>query len=200
MKKIILLLLVLILTVCGLGACNNGSNNPPSPPVDDVLYLEYESVTINISQKFQLRLKGGSTDAEWESSNTDVVSVSTDGEILGKSKGKAVITATKNGKDYICNVVVTSSGNVPLICLDVIDNDVNLTVGATYTLLPYLTYDLQRYSDAEFTFESSNDAFVTVDTNGCVEAIATGEAIIRISAVWRDNSEIEPLNVKVIVA
>ena len=199
MKKIVCVLFALLIGITFFACSDDPGNGQESELPAEYSYLEYETLTIDNSQTFQLRLKDGSTDAEWRSTNEDAVTVNSSGLILGLAKGRAYIIATKDNQNFVCEVFVVNSGKVPLICLDIIDDDVHLTVGAKYTLRPYLTYQAETYDDAVFRFESANEGIATVDDSGCIAAVSAGETKITISASWRENPDIEKLTVKVIV-
>ena len=57
-------------------------------------------------KKIRLSLKYSENGVEWKSSSKRIASVDADGTVHGKKDGKAVITATENGKSYKWKVIV----------------------------------------------------------------------------------------------
>ncbi|MDE7211866.1 MAG: leucine-rich repeat protein, partial [Lachnospiraceae bacterium] len=72
--------------------------------------LETDSLTIQVGEKYPLRLKGGAK-ATWKTSNREVATVGSSGDIYAKKTGKATITATIYGKEYPCQVTVVKHTN-----------------------------------------------------------------------------------------
>ncbi|MBE5732618.1 MAG: hypothetical protein E7353_06215 [Clostridiales bacterium] len=113
MKKRVLLILTLVLSVClmipFLVAC--GSSNPKA---DKNLVLSHDSIVVEVGKSEQLiAFYEGSTDSvnvTWESSDPTIASVDENGSVAGVLKGEAVITATDSkGKTATCNVTVVNN-------------------------------------------------------------------------------------------
>lgn len=185
-------------------ACSNPNESPSSSNSGNVTVttpsgsLNYESREIARFESFQLRLSGVEGEASWESSNASVVTVDENGLIFGVKKGKATITATVGNETYTCEVSVSDSGKIPTADIDLVFEAVELTVGASYTLTPYVRYETSVYDDGAFTYEIANASVATVDTDGKITAVAAGETAIEIKGVWR-GVEIVSTTVKVIV-
>lgn len=62
--------------------------------------------TIYKGQTKVLKVKNASGKVKWKSSNKKVATVNSYGQVTGKKKGKATITATVNGKKLKCRVTV----------------------------------------------------------------------------------------------
>ena len=58
------------------------------------------------SEKLTLNTRGKTFNVKWYSSNDDVATVSDDGKVCAVAKGKAIISAYVNGKEYKCTVTV----------------------------------------------------------------------------------------------
>lgn len=95
-------LLVIMMVSCG-----------PSAPKLETISLDKKDMTITPGEKYNFKLELTPTDIaiediqlEWESSDTDVVTVS-DGKIVGKSDGTAVVTVSNSeGITASCFVTV----------------------------------------------------------------------------------------------
>ncbi len=64
------------------------------------------AITLYVGEGKQLYLDGTTKKPIWSTSNKNVVSVSTNGEVKALSKGKATITATLDTKKFYCKVTV----------------------------------------------------------------------------------------------
>lgn len=65
--------------------------------------------TIEVGSLLELEITGTQNKVTWKSSKVSVASVNSSGTVSAKKKGKAKITATVNGKKYICSITVTKS-------------------------------------------------------------------------------------------
>ena len=118
---------------------------------------------------------------KWTSSNENVASVggfgvpgSNIGEVTAHSKGTATITATAfNGMTATVNVTVL----VPVTSVELSKQSLVLDKGTEETLsatvLPENTTDT-------YTWESSDNSVVTVDSNGKISAVGTGTATVSV--------------------
>ncbi len=109
----------------------------------------------------------------WNSSNTSVATVSTDGLVTAVASGTATITAASaNGKTATCIVTVTN----PVSSISLNQASLNLTKGGTSTLT--VTYNPTDADSRSVTWKSSNTSVATVSTSGLVTAVASGTATI----------------------
>lgn len=69
------------------------------------LSLKKSSINLRVKEIVKLRLNSYGS-CKWSTSNSSVAAVSKIGDITGKKKGTATITATIYGKKYTCKVVV----------------------------------------------------------------------------------------------
>lgn len=69
-------------------------------------YLSYTVLKLKKGNSFTLKLYGYSSDITWKSSNSSIVKVASNGKVSAVKTGKAVITATVNGKKYQCTITV----------------------------------------------------------------------------------------------
>ena len=112
----------------------------------------------------------------WESSNTGVATVSSDGTVTAKGPGTAVITVSSvdGNKQAQCTVSVAIS--VTSVTLD--KESVTLTKGSSVTLYP--TINPSNATNKAVEWLSDNTDVATVDANGNVTAKAAGSATITV--------------------
>jgi hypothetical protein len=203
MKKIILGILTLVmLCLCciGCGGSKTPPNVPPAPTPDQVVYakLQYTERELNVYEHFILPIETEYF-VEWSSDNEDVAVVTSDGEVIALSAGKAIITAKVNGEKYNCTIYVLDAGYIPAIKIDLVEDKITLSLNSEYTVLPYVWFNEQKYTDATYVFTSRNTNVATVDQNGKITAVSAGETVLEIKASWRDCEEIpiELITIKV---
>lgn len=68
--------------------------------------LNYSRKTLVVGDKVTLKLIGNSKKVKWSSGKKTVASVSSNGKVTAKKKGKAVITAKVGKKKYKCEITV----------------------------------------------------------------------------------------------
>ena len=116
----------------------------------------------------------------WTSSNTNVATVS-NGIVLGKTAGTAVITASSNnGKTATATITVTNTSttvNVTSVSLNTTSASIN--VGGSVTLTA--TVSPSNATNKNVTWTSSNTNVATV-SNGVVTGVAAGTAVITASS------------------
>lgn len=114
----------------------------------------------------------------WSSSNTDVVTVDSNGTVTAKSVGEALITAIVNGKT--AEVLITTY-EIPITAIKVYTNISNnkIAVGKAITLtVKVIPEDATRQGNYKFT--SSDERILTVDEKGNVIAHAIGKTLITV--------------------
>lgn len=140
--------------------------------------LSRNSISLETGKVFELMATvspNNATDKKvtWSSSNTNVAAVS-NGTVVGKTTGTAIITArTSNGKTATCSVTVKN----PVIAVTGISlnrNSIALTVGETYTLQADIYPE--NATDKSILWSSNNN--VATVKNGTVEGKSAGTAII----------------------
>ena len=141
--------------------------------------LNQENISLNVNDSYRLIasvLPNNATDKKvfYESSNSAIVSVSSDGYLYALAKGSAKITAsTSNGIKAYCNVTVSeNSTNNQSISLNL--STVSLNVGGKVQLVETIT---PNNNVSNVTWSSSDNSVATVD-NGLVTARKVGTAII----------------------
>lgn len=204
MKKIILSILTIVtLCMCCVGCSNTPdtpSTNGAKPEPGEVVYaeLKYTERQLNVYEHFILPIETEYL-VEWSSNNEDVATVNNKGEVFAISAGKAIITAKVNGENYDCTIYVVDIGYIPAVKVDLVEDKITLSVNGEYTVLPYIWYDQQKFTDATFVLSVRDTSVATVDEKGKITAKSAGETVLEISASWRDCEEIplELITIKV---
>ncbi|HEV2083776.1 MAG TPA: Ig-like domain-containing protein [Gemmatimonadales bacterium] len=101
-----------------LGACNDSFSPPPNTPSLEGLTVVPRSATLQAGQVVALKASlidehGDRLDGfivSWRSSNDAVATVASSGEVVGRSVGFAVISASAAGKSQISTIRVLARG------------------------------------------------------------------------------------------
>ncbi len=140
-----------------------------------VSYTKQDGITETITENFPT--------ITWESGDTSIASVDSNGVVTGIQEGKVQITGMvsgvqgADGKELKISSSVEISitgGKVLTITLDR-TKDVNLLIGESTTLVATVS---NYKTDAGVTWETSDANIATVDEKGLVTAIATGSVTI----------------------
>lgn len=137
--------------------------------------LDYQNVELDVNGTKQLKatvLPETSTNKTviWESTNTDVVTVSEEGLVTAIAPGVAVVTATCDEGSAFCIFTIAQPDDVPEISLS-IKLGVSQTLGISAIVSPNDTAGTIEWS-------SSNTEIAEVSEDGIVRAKAKGAAII----------------------
>lgn len=117
----------------------------------------------------------------WSSSNTAVATVE-NGVVKAVGAGTATITATAGEKSATCAVTV-SAAYVPATAVQLSQETAEIRVGKTLQLTATVKPD--NATDKTVRWSSSNAEIATVDANGLVTGLKTGE--VSIFAITADN-------------
>lgn len=154
------------------------------PIVVEAIALNKTSLNLALGETAQLTTtvspKGAKSEVEWESSNTQVVTVGTDGNVRTVGPGKATITATSTDGTHrkaTCEVTVTKY-DVTKLALK--ESSCNLEIGSSITLEPTIT-PANAYNK-NLVWTSSNEDVAMVNSSGKVVGIAEGEAVITVAS------------------
>lgn len=187
-RFLIILLTVMMLLI--LGGC--GKKNASA----DVSFVE-DTITIEKLEDYTLKLRGVKEQKiKWVSQDKKIATVK-DGVVYAKSKGTTTITATIDGTEISCNVIVNDNYYIPTIELGEPEEGVNMVKNGTYTLYPTLAYNGNTYTDATFSY-SVDGKNLEVDENGCIHANGLGEGTVSVKATWRDVEALASLDVRVV--
>lgn len=150
--------------------------------------LDKSEISLAIGQKETIKASfpgvssfHGSPQMTWESSDEDIVSVSSN---TGATNWSAKIKAVASGKatitfDPVIGPPKTCIVNVAYIApqsATLTPNPLNVTVGKTQRL--DISYSPEGASAKKVTWESSNNDIATVSSNGVVKGITEGKAIV----------------------
>ncbi|MBR4119021.1 MAG: Ig-like domain-containing protein [Bacteroidales bacterium] len=149
------------------------------------IILEYSSLDLIVDESRTIATSISPTYAsnkelKWSSSDENVVTVSPFGVVTAVGIGSATVTATAvdgSGVNASCNVNVVK---YPL-SISISNESLQLNEGENYQLIAeILPIDA---TDKSVLWISSNENVVYVDQTGLIEAIAEGEAEIRVSSI-----------------
>lgn len=109
----------------------------------------------------------------YSSSNTNVVSVNSNGRLFAVSAGTATITAkSSNNKEGSIQVTVYSK----VTGIQLKEDELCMQIGENYTVTPIIIPP--DASNTKVNFNSSNKEVATIDKNGNIKAIQEGSAKI----------------------
>lgn len=161
--------------ICSLAfvACkknpDSSTDNPSKPPIEEVKVELSDSVlTMDINDTATLTVReGGSGNPKWKSSNTAVATVDDNGTVAAIAEGTAEIEVTTANGKATCTVLVVNSYVAPV--LTVSTDEITLTIGDDYLLLPKLIYKGHDCTaEAQFgctVADGEKDSIVTVVKN-----------------------------------
>ena len=115
-------------------------DNPPESPTEETKVVLSDSVlTLDIYDTATLTVReGGSGDQKWTSNNIAVATVDGNGTVAAIAEGTAEIEVTTANGKATCTVLVVNSYVAPV--LTVSTDEITLTIGDDYLLLPKLIY------------------------------------------------------------
>ena len=175
-KKGLYLLLSLVLTL----SCGKTEETSPKP----IAKIEVSSVSLN---KSSLVLEKGQTETlvatvsptnasdqsiKWSSSNSSVATVSDIGLVAGTGAGEATITATTAS----CLVTVT----VPVSSISLDKTSLELKMGETFQLTARV--NPEDATNKSLTWSINKPSVATVNQDGLVTGISSGQAIITVTS------------------
>ena len=142
------------------------------------LSVEYTTISVGYSQKIDYQVNPYNTtykDITWTTSNSDIVSVDADGNIVGVSAGVATITAEVYG-GVSETITITVQDEILPQELNLSKSSVELLKGKTtsvsYTMLP------KTVTNTVVTWTTSNSSIATVNQNGTITGIKQGVVTI----------------------
>lgn len=114
----------------------------------------------------------------WTSSDENIATVSTTGNVVAKNIGSCTINArTADGKVASCNVIVSP---IKVTAINLNKSSSKLNIGAEETLSA--TVLPSNATDQNLIWSSSDNNIVTVNNTGRVVAVSQGTAIITVKA------------------
>ena len=151
-----------------------------------VTITEGDSVNVNKNATTQLHATvapTGSTDTlSWSSADTTIATVDADGTVHGKKAGHTTITATAGTKTD----TITVNVKVPTSSITITDGDsLEIIKGQEKTLGKTVS---PSDSTDEVTWSVAPPGVVTVDANGKITAVETGDAVVTVTAGGKTDS------------
>lgn len=143
--------------------------------VGETIAFTRESLDLFIGQSYQLQLKENKDNITYYTSDPNIVSVSSSGQVTALALGSSVITASAgNGVETHCSVNVLNGTSPQSVTLN--SQSVSLTEGESFTLKATVQPD--TIEDTRVRYFSSDDTVARVDENGYIKALKPGVAVI----------------------
>lgn len=177
---------IITATVAGKTATCNVNVKSNEIALENIV-LDKNELTLDVTESSKLTVSYNPTNTTvdktvaWTSSNEEIVVVDANGNITAVSTGKATITATVASKTATCEVTV--KGKEVVVESIKLDKE-KATAKKDETL--QLTATVKASGEVKVIWMSSDESVATVDENGKVTMIGTGE--VTITAKARDKS------------
>ena len=185
---------VLVMTFAlGITACKNNGTSENSTSsglemnesVEEGMKIDFSALTLDIYDQVQLKVTGATGAITWNSSNTNIATVTQDGLVIARAAGNAEITASADGETVTCRITVRNEGIVPMLVF--VNEQVVIVENTTLAIGASVSFKNQTI-DCPISYETADANIATVDANGVVTAISTGETIITVTAVVNDTT------------
>ncbi len=131
--------------------------------------IELDTVYASIERDERVQLSAMTSNGSkvtWKTNRKSIATVDKNGIVTGVKPGEATITATADGTEATCKIVVKK----PTVKLN--KSDIALYRGETFRLFAQVS------SKAPVTWKTNKKSIATVDENGLVTAIKNGTATI----------------------
>lgn len=190
MKKLLLLILSAVLILMSFCACDQGPADSSSGNQEINLVLSKTEKNLFIGEEYELVVYSESHRTQkitWTSSNPSVATVE-NGKIAAQTLGATVITATaEDGKVATCDINVITGGMLPVLTFE-FDYDENISVDLNEKLNFYgwVVFNEMEFFDMQISYEVSNEAVGTVDSEGTFSPLAKGVTVVTVTAQWRN--------------
>lgn len=174
MKKVAIALIFVILccTLCGCGLFSQSGKGNDAPSISISCG---DTLSLKVDETIQLTaiVKGMTGTHKWESSDTSIVDVNSNGLLRAKRVGVAIVSVSIGAK--FAATVVTVTENKEALTVELSCSKTNLLVGETATLSATVTPS--KYSDL-VQYHVQSGANVVSISNGTLTALAEGTATI----------------------
>lgn len=163
-------LIALLILLAIFSSCSRGSGKKEN--------IE-SSVSLTVGEKHSFANEVGNY--EWTSSNNDVATVNTTGEIEAIGEGKTTITITSGNKIITYTVEVKPLNETVLVTSVKFEkNTLDLEIGAYES--PIVNVLPNNATNVDLSWYSSNDAVATVDSSGKITAVGVGSCTITVKS------------------
>ena len=176
MRKRLSICLVVVIVLGSVGFSSISANAATAK-------LNKTKLSLNVGKSYTLKLKNVSGKVKWTTSKKSVATVSSKGKVVAKKAGSANITATNNGKKFVCMVTVK---NVKAKSI-AIKKSVTLTKGSSSTLK--CTLKPSNVTVKKVKWSSSNSKIATVSSTGKITAKKSG--IATVTATTTDGTKLK---------
>lgn len=140
------------------------------PSIDSSFYVQAASIklnktklTMNVKEKYTLKVKGTKKKVKWSTSKKSIATVSSKGKVTAKKAGTTTITAKVGGKKYKCKIKVETP--------KINKTSQTIHINDSYTLKISKTTQ-------KITWSTSNKNVAVVNSKGKVTAKKAGIATI----------------------
>jgi uncharacterized protein YjdB len=117
-----------------------------------------------------------SREAFWSAEDSNIVTVSEDGQVTGRRLGQVQVAASVEGKSGLSSITVSRT---PVASVRLVPANASLGVGGTFTFTAEARDDGGALLTGRlFTWTSSNPQVASVNTSGRITAQSAGAAII----------------------
>lgn len=156
------------------------SNQEIIPIKAESIKLSVYNLEIKVGQNFQIIAEiypEDSTDTiVWHCSDTNIIHIDNEGNLIGINPGKALVTANVNDISAVCEVSVLP---VEAESIELNENALQLKIGETFLLNAEILP--QNTTDKTLTWKSSDSSIVSVNESGEVTALSVGNVIISVN-------------------
>ncbi len=176
-RKSIIIIFALCILSCmvGLLSCSSPTVNTENTPSGLVVLADEYKLEVGASQNILVTYNEGET-ITYESQNTDVVTVDTDGKLTGVAAGIAYVEVNADDKTVMCKVSVTLSE----YSITIGYSNVNLVVGSDIHFNAQLLKNGVEYDGSVNWSVSSSDkcTFVSSENSATFTATEVGNFIV----------------------
>ena len=179
----ILLVLAITAGIIALAvSCKKEDETDDTPPVKEPV-LNKTDVALEIFERVQLKVLYWDGETVWTSANESVVTVDEKGMLCGISEGNTQVTADIGETEFVCEITVFPSDNVPMVFVKGVDS-IDLLPNDSFTVQPFVSYGGAEYDNATYSFKIYDTTVASVTADGTVTGLKVGETLLEISAQW----------------
>lgn len=152
-----------------------------------------ETILVGSTQKLSVIVtpsNASNQSLSYTSSNSNIATVDSEGNVKGIAVGEAYITVSAAGYQAVANIKVINT-----ISLNSISIPKNLQLKEQSSSTLNVTFNPSNATNKKVTWKSSNPNVATVDSSGNVKAIAPGTATITV--ISSDGGKVATCNVEV---